>query len=237
MSKKKNIKSKKVLHVGCGQSRQQNMHPIFQNPKEWQEVRLDSDEAANPHVKGDISNMADVQSSSMDALYSSNNINHIYAHEVPKALKEFYRVTKPSGFVVMTVADAQAIALEVAKGRLEEPLYKSANGLVTAQDIQYGHGTTLLDGKDEMLRKTSFTAHTLGRKMLDAGFHNVKVTRDTANYTLWVQANKPGDRLKNSRHEAKIDGRYSQAVVAVSAQAQLTDNLEAEPKIWKKVSA
>jgi predicted SAM-dependent methyltransferase len=38
----------------------------------------------------------------MDALYSSHNIEHVFAHEVVPTLKEFRRVLKPDGFVVIT---------------------------------------------------------------------------------------------------------------------------------------
>ena len=42
---------------------------------------------------------------SVDAVFSSHNIEHLYPHEVPLALKEFMRVLKPDGFVLMTCPD------------------------------------------------------------------------------------------------------------------------------------
>jgi ubiquinone/menaquinone biosynthesis C-methylase UbiE len=56
-----------------------------------------------------MTDMSAVETSSMDALYSSHNIEHVYAHEVPKALAEFKRVLRPDGFVIITCPDIQAI--------------------------------------------------------------------------------------------------------------------------------
>jgi predicted SAM-dependent methyltransferase len=49
---------------------------------------------AKPDIQGTISNMTMVASASVDAIYSAHNIEHLYAHEVPVAMREFYRVLK-----------------------------------------------------------------------------------------------------------------------------------------------
>jgi len=42
--------------------------------------------------------MPAVADGSVDAIYSSHNIEHLYPDEIPVALKEFLRVLKPEGF-------------------------------------------------------------------------------------------------------------------------------------------
>jgi predicted SAM-dependent methyltransferase len=42
--------------------------------------------------------MKAVASESVDAIFSSHNIEHLYPHEVPVALAEFIRVLKPGLF-------------------------------------------------------------------------------------------------------------------------------------------
>ena len=51
-----------------------------------------------------------VKTGSVDAVHSAYNIDHIYPHEVPVALKEFYRVLNDDGIVVV---DAQICKLFV----------------------------------------------------------------------------------------------------------------------------
>lgn len=223
--------SKKVLHVGCGQASKEKMHPAFHGP-EWQEVRLDIDKAVNPDIIGDIREMPDVANETMDGLFSSHNLEHVYAYEVPKVLGEFFRVIKKGGIAIITLPDIQSVAFAVAKGELEKPLYQSPAGPITPLDIFYGHNSSLVQGKHYMAHKTAFTAHTLGEKMLGAGFHNVKVARDTKGHNLWAQGFKPETQSGRAyKHHAQIDGRYDQAVVKLTTEEVKLDELDAKPQL------
>lgn len=51
---------------------------------------------------GTMTSMDAVQTGSMDALFSSHNIEHLYPYEVPVALAEFRRVLNDDGFAVIT---------------------------------------------------------------------------------------------------------------------------------------
>ena len=97
------------IHVGCGPKRKQQTTRGFNTP-EWNEVRFDIDPSAQPDLQGTMTDMAAVATGSMSALYSSHNIEHLYPHEVPVALKEFVRVLTDDGFVVLTCPDLQACA-------------------------------------------------------------------------------------------------------------------------------
>ena len=101
--------------------------------------RLDIDPAVQPDVIGTMTDMAAVASESVDAIFSSHNIEHLYPHEVPLALKEFLRVLKPDGFFVVTCPDLQSVCALVAQGKLTEAAYQSPAGPIAAIDILYGH--------------------------------------------------------------------------------------------------
>src|SRR5689334_5651155 len=80
-----------VLHVGCGQFRAEKLHPQFRKPN-WREVRLDIDPAARPDIVASMTAMDGVPSASVNAVWSSHSLEHLYPHEVPVALGEFHRV-------------------------------------------------------------------------------------------------------------------------------------------------
>lgn len=96
------------IHVGCGPKRKHQTTRGFNTP-EWNEVRFDIDPFVQPDVQGTMTDMAAVATGSMNALYSSHNIEHLYPHEVPVALKEFVRVLSADGFVVLTCPDLQSV--------------------------------------------------------------------------------------------------------------------------------
>ena len=52
-------------------------------------------------------------------------LNTYIPHEVPIALREFYRVLKEDGMVVITCPDLQSVCEAVVQDKLLEPLYKS----------------------------------------------------------------------------------------------------------------
>jgi SAM-dependent methyltransferase len=159
---------KRLLHVGCGPRHRQLPAPFLTD--EWTEVRLDLDPGVKPDVLASIISMPAVPDASVDAVYSSHNIEHVYAHEVPLALAEFHRVLKPGGFVMILTPNLQGVAEAVAKGNLEGTLFVSSAGPIAALDILYGHRASIAAGNHFMSHKTGFTAETLGAKLKQVGF-------------------------------------------------------------------
>jgi SAM-dependent methyltransferase len=159
---------KTFLHVGCGDEPQSNI--VGFNNDNWNEIRLDIDESVNPDIVGTLTDMQSVEAGSVDAVYSSHNIEHIFPHEVPVALSEFYRVLKEDGIVVITCPDIQSVGEAIAQDKLFETLYESTMGPVTAFDILYGHRETTLDGNVFMIHKGGFTYSTLDKAFFEAGF-------------------------------------------------------------------
>jgi hypothetical protein len=76
-----------VLHVGCGWPDPESLHDDFRGP-EWRELRLDINPEVRPDIVADITGMPEVPSKSVDAVWSSHNVEHVFAHEVPKVFGE-----------------------------------------------------------------------------------------------------------------------------------------------------
>ena len=113
---------KNFLHVGCGKKRKSDL--IGFNNDDWKEIRFDIDEKVNPDIVGTLTDMNSVETASVDAIYSSHNIEHLYPHEVPLALNEFNRVLKDDGIVVLECPDLQQVCEAVANDKLLEPSYE-----------------------------------------------------------------------------------------------------------------
>ena len=177
----------KALHVGCGRNTLKSAPRYFHGPQ-WQEVRLDIDPNANPDIVASMLDMSPVESGSMDALYSSHNVEHVHPHEVLVVLREFRRVLKPEGVCVVTVPDLQSVAELVVQDKLDEPAYVSKAGPIAPLDILYGHRASMANGNLFMAHKTGFTAKTLGQAISAAGFAHVSVMRVRSAYALWALA-------------------------------------------------
>jgi ubiquinone/menaquinone biosynthesis C-methylase UbiE len=180
---------KSVLHVGCGAATIEKMTDGFKTG-DWKEVRFDINPAVRPDIVGTITDMKAVGDNSVDALYSSHNIEHVYAHEVQAVLKEFLRVLKPDGFAVITCPDIESVAAHVAAGKLTDPLYNSPSGPISALDILYGHSAAIARGETYMAHRTAFTKATLGSNLTDAGFSVVGTRQRSHAFDLWAVGTK-----------------------------------------------
>ena len=179
---------KKVLHVGCGMPNPKKLHATFRSG-EWQEIRLDVDPEVRPDIVCDMLDMSIIETASMHAVWSSHNVEHLHAHQVPMAFGEFRRVLKPSGFALITLPDLQSVCRYVAEDKLEDVLYESPAGPVRPIDVLYGFGPAIARGKTYMAHKTGFTATSLRRKPIEAGFANVRTRR--RGFDLWAIGSKP----------------------------------------------
>ncbi len=179
-----------ILHVGPGHRNNGAKLPAAFQSSEWQEIRLDIDPSNEPDIVGSMLDMAAVQDASVDAIYSAHNIEHVYAHEVPQVLKEFLRVLKPDGFLVVTCPDLQTVCQLVAEDKLNDAAYTSQAGPITPLDILYGHGAALAAGHHYMAHKTGFTLKTLTQALHTAGFAMTAGKRRPRGLDLWVVASK-----------------------------------------------
>lgn len=180
---------KNILHVGCGGHHIINTHGF--NQDEWREIRLDINPAMNPDIIASITHMPEVSDNSVDAIYSSHNLEHLYAHEVPLALAEFRRVLRDDGFCLIIVPDIQPVAEMVAEGRLTETAYNSSAGPITPLDIMYGHRPSIEAGNKFMAHKTAFTGDLLSVELLKPGLFKYTKTRQKGFNLAVIASYKP----------------------------------------------
>ena len=178
---------KTFLHVGCGPKRNEQTTRGFK-ASVWTELRLDVDPSVKPDIIGSMTDMSAVASASVDAIFSSHNIEHLYPHEVPLALAEFKRVLRPTGFVVITCPDLQSVCALVAQDKLLDPAYVSSAGPITPLDILYGHRPPMARGNLFMAHRCGFTQKVLTRTLQECGFPAVAGLRRERAFELWAMA-------------------------------------------------
>lgn len=167
--------SARILHVGPG-----NMAlPPWLPPAE--EVRLDIDPTFGPHIVADMCDMGEI--GQFGFIYSCHNLEHLYPHDVPKALAEFYRVLVPGGLAIISVPDLEGIQ------PTEDVLYVSPRGPVTGLDMIYGMREAL-EGEPHMAHHTGFIKATLRQALEKAGFQLLEITTQPA-FTILAMAKKP----------------------------------------------
>lgn len=170
------------LHVGCGRKTKQ--YTPFAD-KEWREIRLDIDASVDPDLVGTMTDLSAVADQSVDAVFSSHNIEHLYPHDVPLALAEFKRVLKPDGFVLITCPDLQSVCALVAQDKLTEPAYQSGQGPISPIDILYGHRAAMQAGNLYMAHRCGFTRKVLAATLQSAGFSSLVKNRPE-HFDLWA---------------------------------------------------
>ncbi|ADB53740.1 Methyltransferase type 11 [Conexibacter woesei DSM 14684] len=177
-----------MLHVGCGTENPEKLPKEMRGP-DWHEVRLDIDPAVGPDIVASIADMSVVDSETVDAVLSSHNLEHVFAHEVPGVLEEFRRVLRPLGQVLIAVPDLAIAAKTIVRGRLEEAIYRSPAGPISALDMLYGHGEPIANGQHFMAHRTGFTRRSLAEKLRAAGFVDVVVVEEDR--ALLASARRP----------------------------------------------
>lgn len=168
---------KLVLHVGCGKE------PIHDFLDGYKEVRLDIDPTHNPDIVASLTDMGDI--GEFDAIYGCHVLEHLAPHEVAQAVKEFKRVLKAGGMVVMIVPNLAHVR------PTREVLYQSEAGPITGLDMFYGKESFVAE-HPYMAHKTGFVPETL-KQALEAEFSPVEV-RELTGYNLL------GIGVKNAIH-------------------------------------
>ncbi len=179
---------KTFLHVGCGHKRKERTTKALSS---WNELRFDIDESVKPDLVGTMTDMSSVSSESVDAVFSSHNIEHLYPHEVPVALSEFLRVLKPDGIAIITCPDLKSVCALIAEDKLTDPAYTSPAGPIAPLDILYGLRTSMAQGNLYMAHRCGFTQKVLTATLQASGFKSVATTaRGYPYFDLWAVASK-----------------------------------------------
>lgn len=190
----------KLLNVGAGHRDSGAELPAFFRTPGWREIRLDIDPENAPDILGTMLDMSAVADASIDAIYSSHNIEHLYPSEIPQAISEFLRVLKPEGLAVITCPDLQSAAQMIAEDRLMDVAYQSPGGPVTPFDIVYSHRKFTGRDKPFMAHHSGFTLSVLVGTLRANGFAAFAGQRRAAFFDLWVLASK------RPRPEAEMQG-------------------------------
>ena len=140
--------------------------------REWNEgcelTVLDIDPQCKPDIVADMCDMGEV--GEFDFVQSVHSLEHLYPHDVDRALKEFLRVLKPGGVALIFVPDLEDVRPTM------EILYESPSGPICGLDMFYGK-KSFVKNSLYMSHHTGFIADTLQRCMEKAGFVEVNVKR------------------------------------------------------------
>ncbi len=144
------LPEKVVLNIGSGKDKLN-----FSSFKEFEEVSFDIDQKLNPDIVGDILNLDVFPEKSIDVVWLSHTLEHLYKTDVVDVLKNINRIIKKDGVGIIIVPNLKEISSYIATGNIHHPVYESAGGLITPIDILYG---LVKDTNDPyMYHKTGFT--------------------------------------------------------------------------------
>lgn len=153
-----------VLVVGCGPNREpewadNGFFPIFQ----------DIEPRNNPDILCDMCELPQYVGP-YDVIFASHCIEHLYPHEVYKALTGFRKVLKPGGLVAILVPD-----LEDVKPN-EEILYRTDEGPICGLQLYYGNFRQIPEFP-HMAHHSGFTRDTIIAALKVSGFDTYRAER------------------------------------------------------------
>jgi len=163
-----------VVNAGSGHAGSSRLPLHFDG---WREFRVDVAADTQPDLIGSITDLSAIPDGIADAVWSSHCIEHLYAHEVSQAMREFARILAPDGFACIIVPDLQAVAEQVAADRMHDVLYESAVGPVTAHDMFFGLGAAVAQGHVNMAHKCGFTPTLMAERLRGADFAEIIIRR------------------------------------------------------------
>ncbi len=163
---------RKVLNVG---GNNKNI-PIPDQYSGWQHILLDIDPVGNPDIVCDARELLNLNAGEYDSIYCSHNIEHYYQHDVHKVLAGFLHLLKGDGFAYIRVPDLDALMRVVIQNNkdIDDVLYQSPAGPISARDIIYGYGVEIeSSGNDFYAHKTGFTPKSLKNILDECGFQEI----------------------------------------------------------------
>lgn len=162
----------------------------------WEHVLLDIDPAVRPDIVCDARELARLPGAEYDSVYCSHNLEHYHRHEALKVLAGFIHVLKPDGFAHILVPDLGQVMQAVVSNNLdiEDVLYESPAGPITARDIFYGFAKEIeRSGKDYFAHKTGFTEKSLTAMLRLAGFQYIFTGKGDLEVMALAFVNPPSD--------------------------------------------
>jgi hypothetical protein len=168
----------------------------------WRQVRVDLDPQTRPDILASITDLSAIGSETVDAVWASHCVEHLYHHQTGTALGEMRRILAPHGFVCIRVPDLQTVAGFIAADRMHEVIYQSPAGPITAHDVVFGYGADVSAGRLAMAHHTGFTPTLLVQSLKSAGFDSFLIRRSAALELVavarrgaWSSDNEPASLL------------------------------------------
>jgi tetratricopeptide (TPR) repeat protein len=211
--------ARRVLNVGGG-SKGVALPPHFER---WEQLLLDIDPRVGADLVCDARELRDsAEAEAFDAVYCSHNLEHYYRHGVDKVLQGFVHVLKADGFAEIRVPDIGELIKLLARNGLdiEQEIYTSNVGAITAHDMIYGYGPEIeASGQDFYAHKTGFSRDSLLRALHTNGFREIYFAPPLALLELHAFAFKTGagDALRAELglgEPAPIEARHAAALPA-----------------------
>ncbi len=175
------------LNVGSGPAGS-GLRPTGLTATDWIERRLDADPGVLPDVLAPANDLSLLANASMDAVFSSHCIEHLYLDQAVPALSEWRRVLRPDGFLLLVCPDLQAAAEMIAKDRLMDVAYAG----IRPYDIVFSHQGLVAQGRAAghsfMEHKSGYTLSLLRALVNEAGFAVHAATRMRHRFELWLIA-------------------------------------------------
>lgn len=169
--------AKRVLNVGGGNK----LIRIPQHYDGWQHDLLDIDPAGQPDLVCDARELTKLGGNIYDAIYCSHNLEHYYRHDGLNVVKGFHHILNEAGFAEIFVPDLVQVIGELVERQLDldDVLYQSASGPISAHDVIYGLQNQIKNsGQDFYAHKTGFTSHSLIRMLKEGGFVKIFLLND-----------------------------------------------------------
>ena len=192
-----NPTSLRWLNVGSG-PRGSGLRPPGMSAPSWVELTLDADPAVQADVLSPAHQLSVVDSGSMDAVFSSHCIEHLYLDQAVPAAREWRRVLKPTGLLLIVCPDLQAAAEMVAQDRLFDIAYAG----IRPYDLIFSHQGLVAQGRAQghsfMEHKSGYTLSTLRAVVSEAGFPVHAGIRLRQRFELWLLASN------SNRSEAEM---------------------------------
>ena len=165
---------RRMLNVGGGSKE----IAVPQHYGDWEHLLLDIAPGPDTDIVKDARDLVQLNAAQFDAVYCSHNLEHYFQHDAAKVLAGFMHVLKADGFAEIRVPDMKAVIQHVASTGmdLDDMLYQSSAGPITAHDVIYGWGKQIeSSGVDFYAHKCGFTAESLIRILSAAGFQRLFV--------------------------------------------------------------
>ena len=188
------------VNLGSGESGGGRLPEFLRS---WRQIRVDVDPQTRPDIIASMTDLSAIASGSVQGVWASHCIEHLFRHEVTVCFGEVRRIMSDRAFFCLRVPDLQTVASFIAEDRLHEVLYQSSAGPVTAHDVVFGYGPDIAKGKWAMAHRTGFTPTMLTEALASGGFESYLVRRKTNALELvavarrgkWSSDAEPGELL------------------------------------------